>query len=212
MAKATIAAPNYAAYQSDPIQQIYARGTLDRDMSGLSAMFLDAADRNKKRGIDSYESGVREANALSGKLAQQEMEQEKLLTILKASAGLMEKGYAPSGMQAAGQIFNDPAANDQFSQATIGKLLADAAASNAKGAEGGDKFEYNVDTSPSGVTTGTWKGKGANPDRLQAAIQQRVEAEMRARGLQPSGKGPLAMPASKTDVQRAEDAKSKYSR
>lgn len=211
MAKATIAAPNYAAYASDPVQQIYARGTLDRDMSGLSAMFLDAADRNQKRGIDSYESGVREANALSGKLAQEDMQNEQAIELLKATAGLVKEGIAPSGMRGEGMLFNQPGANDQFSDATIRKLLADAAASSASASgASGEKYEYNVDTSPSGVTTGTWKGKGGDPTKLQAAIQQRVEAELRARGLTPSSRGPLALPASKTDVQRAEDAKNKY--
>lgn len=211
MAKATIAAPNYAAYASDPVQQIYARGTLDRDMSGLSAMFLDAADRNQKRGIDSYESGVREANALSGKLAQEDMQNQQAIELLKATAGLVKEGIAPSGMRGEGMLFNQPGANDQFSDATIRKLLADAAASSASASgASGEKYEYNVDTSPSGVTTGTWKGKGGDPTKLQAAIQQRVEAELRARGLTPSSRGPLALPASKTDVQRAEDAKNKY--
>jgi len=211
MAKAAITTPNYGAYASDPIQQIFARGILDRDMSGLSAMFLDAADRNKQRGIDSYESGVREANALSGKLAQEDMQNEQAIELLKATAGLVKEGIAPSGMRGEGMLFNQPGTNDQFSQATIGKLLADAAASSASASgASGEKYEYNVDTSPSGVTTGTWKGKGGDPTKLQAAIQQRVEAELRARGLTPSSRGPLALPASKTDVQRAEDAKSKY--
>lgn len=211
MAKAAITTPNYGAYASDPIQQIFARGILDRDMSGLSAMFLDAADRNQKRGIDSYESGVREANALSGKLAQEDMQNQQAIELLKATAGLVKEGIAPSGMRGEGMLFNQPGANDQFSDATIRKLLADAAASSASASgASGEKYEYNVDTSPSGVTTGTWKGKGGDPTKLQAAIQQRVEAELRARGLTPSSRGPLALPASKTDVQRAEDAKNKY--
>ena len=195
MAKATIAAPNYAAYASDPVQQIYARGTLDRDMSGLSAMFLDAADRNQKRGIDSYESGVREANALSTQLAQQEMAQEKLLTILKASAGLMEKGYAPSGMQAAGQIFNDPNDNDAFSNATIGKMNADAFAARSKGAgEGKTKYTYKTQITPSGQAYSELSGSGGDPATIQDEIYKRLVADLANRGLMPNPNNPSGPP------------------
>jgi len=195
MATNNIKSPNPQAYSSDPLQQIYAKGTLDRDMSGLSYMFKNAADTRQDQQIASYEQGLSEANQMSAALTQQQMAQENAMAIIKASTGLMEKGYAPSGMKASGAIFNDPNANDQFSQATLAKLLAEAATANAKGAsEGQDKWQYDLDISPAGIATGRWTGKGNNPSRLEAMMNERALASTKARGLTPSSAGPLALP------------------
>lgn len=206
--------PNPAIFTSDPTEQILTKGMLDSDTGGLAYLMMHNAKTQRDDGRAAYMSGVREANVMSAKLAQQELMQDQMKEILKGSVDLMGKGFAPRGMRAAGQIFGDPMSADanDMPAAMLQKVLSEANKNNAEGAaasaNAGDKYEVKVDNTGSGVATSTYTGKGRDPTGLQAEIARRIAAENALRGLKTDPSRPMALPASRADAETA--AKARY--
>lgn len=139
MATPKISAPNPAAFNSDPVEQIYSRGVLDRDMSGLAFMLANAAQDRGAANQQQYMQGVQAANQQAMQLSREEERQKMMLEVLKGSLDLAKNGYQPANMPALGQVFNDVNAADvrEPSSAANALLRAQAAAALAKAAGGG---------------------------------------------------------------------------
>lgn len=139
MATPKITAPNPAAWNSDPIEQIYAKGTLDRDMSGLAFMFANAAQDRGDRNAGQYMQGVQAANKQAMQLSQEEERNKMLLEVLKGSLDLAKNGYQPANMPSLGAVFNDVNAADvrEPSAAANALLRAKAIQALTSGSGGG---------------------------------------------------------------------------
>lgn len=183
MATPKITAPNPAAWDSDPIEQIYARGTLDRDMSGLSFMLANAAQDRGAANQQQYMQGVRAANQQAMQLSQEEARQAMMLQVLKGSLDLAKNGYLPSDMPALGSVFTDPSATSVSDPSNLANALlrAKIASENAQaakaGREGGDAYTVTGETDPLGNVAGIKvQGKGKNVDAIQQEIMRRLLA------------------------------------
>lgn len=195
MATSKIQTPQPAIFNTDPEEQIYARGTLDRDMSGLSFMFKNAAEDRRKANSQQYMQGVSEANKIAQALAQQEMQQEMMLEGLKQGPKYAEAGLPIHLVQAIAQNFAGGGQDDQTRLASMLvnlKAQADIAAKNASaaasGQAGADKWTADGDSLPGGEGAITIKGQGRDPEaiRLEMIKQMQLLRAAREKG------GPLA--------------------
>lgn len=195
-----IATPQPQIFSSDPLEQIYARGTLDRDMSGLSFMFKNAEQDRRRANQDAYMEGVSEANRMSQALAQQEMAQEKLIETMKIAQKLTEIGVNASDMPGLDEVIrNNPAGTGDAAMKMIlalkqSQINENNAKAAAAGQGGADKYDIETQMTPSGVAYTTYKGKGRDPSAIQAELQRRALADMQARGLKPNPNSPLGLP------------------
>lgn len=182
--------PSASIFTSDPLEQIMGRGVLDRDMSGLSNMFLYAMGNKREQNQDAYLGGVAAANKLALEEARQEEANKMLMEQLKQGTELAKVGYQPSNMPIMNKLFGDNTpggGSDKMAmllqalkQAQINKANAEAAGA---GAASGDKIEVKTDIGPGGQGFTTYKGKGPNAD---ARVQEMVAARMRQLGLNPN--------------------------
>lgn len=183
---AKISVPSPQIFTSDPLEQIFGRGVLDRDMSGLAYMFMNALGERRRMDQDAYMTGVGEANQLGLKAALAEAQQKQQEALLKAGTALVEKGNRPSLMPIMDSLFarSTPGQMDEMAmleqmwkRAQIGK--ANAEASNV----GGDKVEVKTDVGPGGAGFTTIGIKGRDPASLQERQRQMVLQQLRAQGL-----------------------------
>lgn len=107
MAKATIASPNPSIFTSDPVEQIYAKGVLDRDMSGLSGLLLLSAQDKRAQDEDKYLGSLSESNRMSSKLAQMQEQFEFNKERMKQGVELLKEGFSASGLQGLETLIGD---------------------------------------------------------------------------------------------------------
>lgn len=213
MATPKITAPNPAAFNSDPVEQIYSRGVLDRDMSGLAFMLANAAQDRGTANQQQYMQGVQAANRQAMQLSQEEAKNERMAMILKGALDLAKHGYLPSDMPALGAVFTDPNAASVSQPSTLANALIQASiaeknANAAKaGREGGDAYTGTVETDPLGNVGGIkWQGKGRNPTAIELELLRRAQASKNA-----ITHGPLAPPSIESaNKSAAEAAKRRY--
>lgn len=172
---AKVTAPNPGIFTSDPLEQIFARGVMDRDMSGLAYMFLNAAGDRRASDQDSYMRGLGESNQVAKQVAEQELRQKQQEEFLKAAVKLTEMGSLPSSMPVLDNIFQGAANRDDAAKLAQDLIRSKIAANNANAAGGkGDGLQVTTDIGPGGTGFTTIRGKGANAQQLvdQAVIQQ----------------------------------------
>lgn len=189
MATPKISAPNPAAFNSDPIEQIYARGVLDRDMSGLSFMLANAAQDRGDKNAGIYMKGVDAANQQAMVLSREEEMNKRFLEILKGSLDLAKNGYQPANMPALNPVFNDVNAADVREPSSAANALLRAKAQQALaggsgGGGGGDRDEVTLDVSPLGTISGKIVGKsrGGDPDAKSVARALALQKLLRQGG------------------------------
>lgn len=212
MATPKITAPSPQAFDSDPLEQIYARGILDRDMSGLAFMFANAAQDRNALSQQQYMQGMNAANAQAQQLAQQEMANERMAAVLKGALDLAKHGYLPSDMPALGAVFTDPTAASVNEPSSLANALirAKIASENAQaaraGREGGDQYSVESGVNEMGMPTelkikGT---KSRDPQKSAALIDQMVADYMKKRAV---GSGnPTAYPSIDQATKAAQEA------
>lgn len=162
--------PQGAIFSADPEQQIYARGTLDRDMSGLSYMFKNAADTRAQGNQERYMQGVSEANRIAAALAQDEMMSEQAMETIKQAVKLAEIGVPASAMPALGNVIpNNDGSNDEAM--TLIRLLnkakiasANASASGGGGAAPGSKNKVEAVLDATGTPHFKYTAYGPDAD------------------------------------------------
>lgn len=206
MATPKIAAPSPQIFTSDPTEQIYARGVLDRDMSGLSGLMLGAAQMGRQGDQEAYMHGLSEANRMSRDLAHSEDMNKTALEILKQGVEMSKLGVDPSAMPSLGMLIkNNAGPNDEASRLVRMLKQSEINKNNATAANvGGDNYTEQHTTTPTGeaVTTQTFKGK--NPSMIQEMAKQAAIKEAQRRGLVVNPNAPGALPqSSAADVVRS---------
>lgn len=211
MALPKITAPSPQAFDSDPIEQVYAKGVLDRDMSGLAFMFANAAQDRTGRGQQQYMQGLQVANAQAQQLAQEEERNKVMMEILKGSLDLAKNGYQPANMPSLNAVFNDVNAPDVREPSAAANALLRAKAQQAltsgSGA-GGDKLDAHVEVDALGnIISQKFGAKGNDAARLAEVLRLRALAAKQA--MQPGQ--PLAAPSIDSANKSATDAaKNRY--
>lgn len=186
-----VSIPQASIFTSDPLEQIFAKGVTDREMSGLSNMFLFAQGLNRANNQDVYLAGVDRANKMALREAQMEQEQKMMEKLLQAGTDLAKEGYDVSNMPIMSRLMTDPGKENvvanlwrAWKQAQINK--ANAEASNS----GGDQYEVKTDIGPDGqgVTTIRTKGRTGEAaiDKQAALIQRLNEANRNSRFASPA--------------------------
>lgn len=205
---AKIQIPQGAIFQADPEQQIYARGTLDRDMSGLSYMFKNAADTRAQGNQERYMQGVSEANRISQALAQQEMQQDMLVQALKVIPDFAKAGVPISQFPALAQTSATGGTDEQTAQASLlVNLLKQAeiaqkqaaAAGGGAGEEGGkDQVEGVLDATGHPQVKYTARGRGGD-ERLARWVADAKKKKAAGGVYAPMDSKPPPAGTSKTD-------------
>jgi hypothetical protein len=184
-----ITAPQPAIYQSDPIEQVYGKAALDPQWGGIGAMYLNAAEMRRDRGMAAYEEGVREANRMAVILQQMEEQGKMRQEVLKHVATLATKGYAPNTMPMASMLFDDrnaPTVQDpaalfrELERAKIAENYAKAAAA------GGDTYTISSHVSPQGAGETKVQVKGRTYQQANDRFTQATIDELIRRGLAPT--------------------------
>lgn len=198
MALPKVATPSPKIFTSDPIEQIYAKGTLDRDMSGLSYMLKSAASGDRERDQEAYLSGVGEANKMSMMLSQREEQNKNMIEMLKQGVELAKSVGSPTSSMPIMRTLMPGGGDDPGAAAKLQLLLSEGNANNAKAANtGSDNFTQQDIITPTGLAYSTQTSKGKNPAMLDEMARQRRLAEVKARGLQSNDpKNPNAIPRS----------------
>lgn len=211
---ARIQVPVPTIFNSDPTEQIFARGVVDRqnDMSGLSYMFLNAAQQRRGEDQDAYMSGVREANRIAAALAQQETMSNQALEVLKQAVKMSTEIGTPNTIMPIMKMLI-PDGTDPGAAAKLALLQSQANENNAKAAAsaqaGEPEMQLNTSVSPSGVSIqeGKVKFKRAADAVKAAGMLNDIERELlRQRGIKGSGPGGSGLPnANPVDVSKTQE-------
>jgi hypothetical protein len=183
MAGREITAPSPALFDPDSVEQIYAKGSLDRNLAGLSALMGYGARLQRGNDRDKYLGALNESNKQSAYLGEREANYKMKTENAKTAAGLAKDGYLPSTLSGSGDIFTDVPKADEFALLQQDLVRAEAMAKRAAAAKaaagGGD--EPQVTYTPSYVPYGNNQGamnvtvKGKNQAKVEAALA-RVKA------------------------------------
>lgn len=186
--------PQPAIFQSDPVEQVFARGMLDRDMSGLSYMAMANARDRRTDDQDTYLKGVKEANQLSAALAMHEEMNKQALEVLKQGVEMSTKLGTPTSTMPIMKMLIPSGADDPGAAAKLQLVLSEIAMNNAKAANTGqDQYSYETQVTPEGVSIETLKGKGRDPATLQQQMALQAQRAWQARQ-KPVGQGGTGLP------------------
>lgn len=215
MANSKPSVPSPAIFQSDPEEQIYARGTLDRDMSGLAYMFKNAAEQRRVQDQQTYMEGVDRANKLATMLGLQEERAGMLKEALKQGPEYAKAGLPISQVPIIAQLFSSLGTDDQTMDASSlvnalkrSEIAKNSAAAAASGRESGPEYTGETIVTPSGVSQESIrvKQKGGNLTTAQELQRQRVIQALEARGIKGGGPGGTGLPnANPVDVGKTQE-------
>ena len=203
MATRGIQAPSPAIFQSDPLEQTFAKGVSSNEggNAGINYMMMTGAGATRERNQDIYAGQLDKSNAAAQMLARMEEAFKYKAEMSKLSADLIGKGALASGTAGGMDISGgNTAALDAFArlkQAFIQSEIAknQSQAANARGAKTSVEFQRG----PSGEG-GVVIIKGESPQAVDAlnqswgklpsakspAMSQREAAELLTRTRQPT--------------------------
>jgi len=201
--------PLPAIFQSDPVEQIFSKGILDRDMSGLSFMFKNAAEMQRGQDKEDYLAGVDRANKMAAALSQQETMSKHAIEVLKQAVEMSKGVGSPTDTMPIMRMLFPSGVSDPGAAAKLALLQSEATANNAKAA-GESKPEFSTETAvtPSGVSQEILraKQKGGDPAMLQEMGRQRTLQALKSRGITGSGPGGTGLPnANPVDTSRTQE-------
>lgn len=213
-----IAAPQI--FGSDPLEQIFAKGVIggDPSMSGIAGALMLAAGLNRSSQQDTYMQQLQNANSLSAKLQQQEMQARAFETAMKEGHHYTGQGFQPADIPALGAHFSDPRAESvtqvptsivDLRKAQIQKALADAAKAKAEGkSAGGLKIKGVHDTSIYGSGESTYTVQGSDAAAITRELDRLAVADYYARTgkMPPPGQAPRARLGQADSQKQAEQA------
>lgn len=169
--------PQPAIFQSDPTEQIALRDTLNnRDMSGLSYMFLNAMGNKREQGQQDYMAGVQQANRIAAALEQQDMMSKQAIEVLKQAVEMSKTVGSPTDTMPIMRMLFPSGVADPGAAAKLALINSETNANNAKaaasGREGQDQSEVRVIADPQGpgVVEYKYKGRG-DPNGLAAKAE-----------------------------------------
>lgn len=180
---ATISAPNAALFDSDPLEQIYAKGTLTPNLAGLSALMMHAMQKRSDMARGEYLGALESTQALENMMGQRKIAAELQGKRMDNTRHLAEKGYLPGSMHGGADLFSDIGSGDAFARLLQEEIRSKIFSNTQKGAGGSkDQVTVKTDVMPwgmPGATTVTSRSTNAdtamNNNRAQV---QNIFADM----------------------------------
>lgn len=158
-------APSYKIFEPDALDQIYAKGSLDPIMGGISYAFGSAHKQEAAGNQQQYLASQERFNRMAATLDAMEMDSKTKQAALKIGGELIAKGEDPAKIIGGDLIYGDPAQN-LLPGLLRDKIRSEINQNNApKG--GGDKNKV-VDTYPYGGGTRTVTTAGAPVEQRPA--------------------------------------------
>lgn len=183
---ATISAPNAALFDSDPLEQIYAKGTLMPNMAGLANLMLFAERQRIDQGREQYLGALGQTQALENMMGQRKIAADLQGKRMDNTRHLAEKGYLPGSMHGGDDLFSDVGAGDAFARLLQEEIRSKIFSNMQSGSGGGgNKDQVTEDRtvfvkdSNGNLQAVTVKSRSADPMRAVA------NAEAALRGRQP---------------------------
>lgn len=143
---ATISAPNAALFDSDPLEQIYAKGTLSPNLAGLSALMLHAMQKRSDVGRGQYLGALEQTQALENMMGQRKIAAELQGKRMDNTRHLAEKGYLPGSMHGGADLFSDIGSGDAFAKLMQEEIRSKIFSNMNKGSGAGSKDQVTVKT------------------------------------------------------------------
>jgi hypothetical protein len=223
-----IAAPQI--FTSDPLEQAYAKGTLDPDMGGIAYAYMNAARGRREDNQNEYMQALREANLMSSRLAIHETDADVMKELIKSAAEQANAGIDPSTSPILSRLYdlkNPLTAQPSFLSRDL--KAANAAKARADAAHAGDAgaptYTYTQNVGPGGTPgDSTLVGKGRDPRVIQQTVQGMTTAPQPGQNtttnpnatIRPDGSvGPPSIGAARSNAnasgqqQRANEAKAR---
>lgn len=177
---ATISAPNAALFDSDPLEQIYAKGTLSPNLAGLSAMMLMATQKRGDLNRQDYLDALMQTQGLENIMGQRKIAAELQGKRMDNTRYLAERGYTPSSLTSGGDLFTDLTAGDAFAKLMQEEVRSKIFANMQKGQGGAgskDQVTVKTDVMPWGVPGATTiTSRSSNADTAMSNNRSRVQA------------------------------------
>lgn len=180
MAAGKIQAPQPSIFQDSALEQIYARGSLDRDMSGLSLMLMNAVGGRSAGNQERYLGGLDQANQRAMALQQLEEAFKFRTAQMENSRHLALGGYKPSTTSGYSMLFPTGSENpDAVAQLIQDKIAADIFQKRQAGAASGvakaPQFTEETVVMPGTAESVTkLTGKGPNLTGVSSTVQARA--------------------------------------
>lgn len=163
---ASISAPNAALFDSDPLEQIYAKGTLSPNLAGLSAMMLMAMQKRADLGREDYLGALGRTQDLEAIMGNRKIAAELQGKRMDNARHLAEKGYLPSTLTGGSDLFSgDGDAFAKLLQEEVrSKIFANMNKGAGSGAGGKPQTTVATDVMPWGAPGATKiTSRGADP-------------------------------------------------
>lgn len=203
MALPRTSVPLPTIFNTDPIEQVYAKQLFDPQQSGIAFGMLNAAKMDREGMQDQYRTDLANANALNAALQRQSMQSEQLQTAMKEGWHYTDQGFKVPDMPALAANFRDPNSPsvDAPSSASLAKKLAEINKLNAEAAakfgEAGPKLEAHLASDAYGPGQIDVKVKGGSAAQQQALLNEAARRQAVARGQpDPGPTAPLKRPGS----------------
>lgn len=183
-------APNPALFDSDPLEQIFAKGMYAPNMAGLSYLMMKVMQGNREDAAQEYLGGIDRANEVQRMISRMEEEAKIRTEGVKGATQLAKEGYLPSTLRGGGDLFHDPAKGDEVARMLLAIAQQKAASSGGSGVKDQVTEQRTVfQRGPDGqMYPVTITSRSANP----AIASQNADASMKGRNiLQPNSKDPM---------------------
>lgn len=176
-------------FTSDPIEQIFAKGTMDQDMGGIAYAYLNAARGQRQDDQNVYMNSLAASNRMASELMQREEANKMLLETLKLGPEYAKAGLPIANVPGIAQHFTGAGTDPQTADASLLVNLlkrADIAEKYAKAAASGkeyaDETTVETDMTPTGAANSTIKTKSKGGlDRMIQRQNQAVAADNQSR-------------------------------
>lgn len=191
------AVPSPQIFNSDPIEQTYAKGTLDPQMGGIAYAYLNAARGDRQNDQDVYMQSLKSAQNLQAQLQREDNQQELLRDALKMAPTYAERGISADEVPIINSLYKGGSGSSNSAALYRDLIVADAQAKRAAAAHAGDAgadretlartVEPNGQVGTTTITTQSKRGTGMN------SLNRLTENEAQFRGIDRNGK-PIAGP------------------
>lgn len=132
------AVPAPQIFTSDPIEQTYAKGTLDPAMGGIAYAYLQAAKGDRQDSQDVYMQSLKSAQDLQAQLQREDNQQELLRDALKIAPTYAERGISASEVPIINQLYRGGTGSSNSAALYRDLISADAQAKRAAAAHAGE--------------------------------------------------------------------------
>lgn len=169
-----ITPPNAALFDADPLEQIYAKGTLSPNLAGLSGLMMYAMGKQADSRREDYLGSLSSSNALQADISRVESANKMREQRMKETGPLLQHGFDRSHLAGADDLLTPGTGDDPVTAMIRAELQAKTFAHMQAGNKGAGKESTTVQTqqAPFGPGMTTITSKGVDPATAYAKNQE----------------------------------------